>query len=112
MEREELERRLQYKSGLFSGPLFEDRCSQYCNDDIAFIPFMALFLSCLESLPEYGVIGYKLHLDSPAPNIVGTTLLGMISCLLGNSSRLYAQRITNPFLVFNKTHAVENALST
>lgn len=52
-EREEIERRLLFKSEYF---------------------------------PDHRTIKPLLHLENPAPNIVGTSLLGLVSCLMRNGT--------------------------
>ncbi len=70
LEREEIERRLLFKS---------------------------------ENYEKTASMKNMLHLNNPAPQIVGTSLLGLISCLSIDSTNANSVMNTNPFLVFNKT---------
>ena len=69
LEREEIERRLMFKSEYY--------------DKVASMKL-------------------KLHLDNPAPQIVATSLLGLISCLAQNRTD-FSKEDPNPFHIFNTT---------
>jgi hypothetical protein len=70
LEREEIERRLMFKS---------------------------------EHNPQYRTMKFMLHLENPAPQIIATSLLGLITCLTRNSSTANAISISsNVFDVFKR----------
>jgi hypothetical protein len=52
--------------------------------------------------PKYRPLKFILHLEAPAPNIVSTSLLAMISCLTKNETHSHGG--LHPFKLFEKYH--------